>query len=71
MKGEDSTDSNNILLNTIVLLPLEIQWIKGILDQIQFANSILTEFRIETRITKFCHCCCCSQETEQEYEKVL
>jgi hypothetical protein len=70
MKNEDSTDSYNTLPNKISLLPLEIQWIKGILGQIQFANSILTQFRIETRITKFCHCCC-SQKTEQEYGKGL
>jgi hypothetical protein len=36
MKDEDSTDSYNILPNKVALLPLEIQSIEGVLDQIRF-----------------------------------
>ncbi len=54
MKDEDSTDSYNILPNKVVLLPFEIQWIEGVLYEIQFANSILIQFRIDVKINLFC-----------------
>jgi hypothetical protein len=71
MKDEVSTDSYNILPNKVVLLPFEIQWIEGVLDQIQFANSILNRFRIEVQINAFCarRCCWCSRELNEDMRR--
>jgi hypothetical protein len=54
MKNKDSTDSYNTLLNKGSVLPTEIQWVETILDEIQFANSILIRFRIDVKINLFC-----------------
>jgi hypothetical protein len=65
MKKVDSTDSNIVLPNEVSLLALGILWIEGILNKSEFANSILTRFRIETRISRFCRCC---SQTERGVE---
>jgi hypothetical protein len=63
MKNQPNT-SSNILPNNVSLLPLEIQWIEdsergwiyGILDQMRFANTILTYFQLRFTVRRFCSC---------------